>query len=216
MIINHHLDESTLFSYAAGALSQGMALAVASHISLCSSCQDRASEMESIGGALLDQIAPETMSEASLEQVLARLDVPITEVPMIETPRPKQGDVPAPLNEYIGESLDAVKWKRLIPGFLYVDLFTESDGTCRLLKVAPGKSVLPHGHQGNELTLLLGGSFSDERGQFNPGDISDLDDQTEHQLLADGELGCICLLVTDAPLRFITPWGKIIQRLTGF
>ncbi|PCJ92968.1 MAG: transcriptional regulator [Porticoccaceae bacterium] len=226
MIINHHLDESTLFSYVAGALSQGLALAVASHISLCKHCQNRASGMEGIGGALLDQIAPETIHESSLEDVLARLDdIPLSSASgsvmsrpnsKFNKPKPRLSDVPVPLNEYIGESLDAVKWKRLIPGFFYIDIFTKGEGTCRLLKVNPGKSILPHGHQGSELTLLLRGSFSDDRGQFNPGDISDLDNETEHELLADSEQGCICLLVTDAPLRFLSPWGKLIQRVTGF
>jgi putative transcriptional regulator len=222
MMINHHLDESTLFSYVAGTLTQGLALAVASHISLCKHCQNRASEIEGIGGALLDQIVPEAISESSLEDVLARLDdIPLSAPDSMSSskpnkPKPGQSDVPVPLNEYIGESLDAIKWKRLIPGFFYIDLLTKGKGTCRLLKVNPGKSILPHGHQGSELTLLLRGSFSDDRGQFNPGDISDLDNEAEHELLADSELGCICLLVTDAPLRFITPWGKLIQRVTGF
>lgn len=224
MMINHHLDESTMFSYVAGVLSQGMALAVASHISLCGHCQNRASEIEGIGGVLLDQITPEVMSESSLEEVLAQLDdIPLSAPDSVisnlssKLGKPnRQSDVPAPLNEYVGDSLDTVKWKRLIPGFFYIDLLTKGEGTCRLLKVNPGKSILPHGHQGNELTLLLRGSFSDGLGQYNPGDISDLDNDTEHELLADNEQGCICLLVTDAPLRFITPWGKLIQRVTGF
>ena len=83
MNINHHLDEATLFSYVAGSLSQGMALVVASHISICDSCRDRVFETEAIGGALLNEMVSDNSSDGSasvkvdetaLEQVLACLD----------------------------------------------------------------------------------------------------------------------------------------------
>ena len=78
MNINHHLDEATLFSYVAGSLSQGMALVVASHISICESCRERVFETEAIGGALLDTVASghvsEELNKIALEQALACLD----------------------------------------------------------------------------------------------------------------------------------------------
>jgi len=95
-------------------------------------------------------------------------------------------------------------------------VFKEQRGICRLLKVAPGKSILPHGHHGNELTLLLRGSYADEVGRFAQGDVADLDDQIEHQPLVDGNEDCICLVATDSPLRFTTLLGKVIQPITRF
>jgi putative transcriptional regulator len=234
MNINHHLDEATLFSYVAGSLSQGMALVVASHISICDSCRDRVFETEAIGGALLNEMVSDNSSDGSasvkvdetaLEQVLACLD---QEEPTISLDSSlsdgesdacspgNTGEVPAPLSDYIGGSLDAVQWKRLSPGFYYFDVFKEQRGICRLLKVAPGKSILPHGHHGNELTLLLRGSYADEVGRFAQGDVADLDDQIEHQPLVDGNEDCICLVATDYPLRFTTLLGKVIQPITRF
>jgi len=232
MNINHHLDEATLFSYVAGALSQGMALVVASHISICDSCRERVFETEAIGGALLDDVvndnSPDSSSvsvkvnETALEQVLACLDeeAPVTTPGKIppdgESTLGNTSEVPAPLRDYIGGSLNAVQWKRLSSGFYYFDVFSEQRGICRLLKVAPGKSILHHGHHGNELTLLLRGSYADEVGRFAQGDIADLDDQIEHQPLVDGDENCICLVATDYPLRFTTLLGKVIQPMTGF
>jgi putative transcriptional regulator len=62
----------------------------------------------------------------------------------------------------------------------------------------------------------LRGSFSDEVGRFCRGDVADLDDQIEHQPLVDSEEDCICLIATDAPLRFTTLFGKLVQPITGF
>jgi len=234
MNINHHLDEATLFSYVAGSLSQGMALVVASHISICDSCRERVFETEAIGGALLNEMVSDNSSDSSasvkvdetaLEQVLACLDEVERTISLdssLSDGEPdacspgNTGEVPAPLSDYIGGSLDAVQWKRLSPGFYYFDVFKEQRGICRLLKVAPGKSILPHGHHGNELTLLLRGSYADEVGRFAQGDVADLDDQIEHQPLVDGNEDCICLVATDSPLRFTTLLGKVMQPITRF
>ena len=44
MKIEHHPDESTLVSYAAGALSEALSAVTASHVELCSNCRGRVSE----------------------------------------------------------------------------------------------------------------------------------------------------------------------------
>ncbi len=59
-----------------------------------------------------------------------------------------------------------------------------------------------HGHRGMELTLVLSGSFSDDHGTFARGDIEEADESIEHQPVANEGEDCICLAVTDAPLRF--------------
>lgn len=223
MKINHHLDEATLVSYVAGSLSQGMALVVASHISLCRDCQLRVAEMEQIGGALLEQVTCSEMSEAMLGQALVQLDTHPADTAHLAAGRPAQEnsirsdvEIPAPLHDYIGESLDAVNWRYLAPGFYYVDLPTGDASVCRLLKVSPGRSILPHTHRGNELTQLLQGEYADEVGHFARGDISDLDEQTEHRPLVGGNEDCICLVALDSPLKFTTFLGRLLQPLSGF
>ena len=76
MSIRHHLDEATLLSYAAGSLSQGMALVVACHLSMCPQCRERAAAQEAVGGSLLEDLAPAQVSADTLDNLLAMLDVP--------------------------------------------------------------------------------------------------------------------------------------------
>ena len=59
-----------------------------------------------------------------------------------------------------------------------------------------------HGHNGMELTLVLQGAFSDEDGYFARGDIEIAHEDVDHMPVADISQDCICLAVTDAPLRF--------------
>ena len=236
MNIKHHLDEATLVSYAAGALSQSMALIVACHLSLCPNCRERVYNTEAIGGLLLDSLKPVVIKQRSVDEILRLIEQePLTvsdKAPIANTSTQhtttaateeytdnlNHNDVPSPLNEYVGDSLDAIDWKLILPGVHYHDLGlrTERGGVSRLLRIAPGKGMLLHTHDGNELTLILRGSFSDDVGRFTFGDVADLDSEIEHQPLVDSYEDCICLIATDAPLQFSTLLGKIVQPITGF
>ncbi|BBB26777.1 ChrR family anti-sigma-E factor [Amphritea japonica] len=215
MNINHHLDDATLISYSAGALSQGMALVVATHISICAQCRQLAEANDALGGALLESLESETVADTMLANLLSQLDDTPQEVVTL-APVKHDPEIPAPLSDYIEGSLDQLEWKRIVPGVAYYDMPWEGRGVSRLLRIAPGKSMLAHTHDGNELTMVLRGSFSDEIGRFCRGDVADLDDQIEHQPLVDSDEDCICLIATDAPLRFTTLFGKLVQPITGF
>ncbi len=226
MNIKHHLDEATLVSYAAGSMSQAMALVVASHISMCPACRARVNDSEAIGGMLLDSLDAAQIRDDALAQVLACLDdepesdkaVVVRSIDKNKQLKPEGSEIPRPLDDYIGTSLDDIEWRRIAPGVHYHDLpcKTERGGASRLLRIAPGKAMLPHSHDGNELTLILRGSFTDEVGRFTVGDIADLDSEIQHQPLVDSSEACICLIATDAPLKFSTLLGKIVQPMTGF
>ena len=226
MHIKHHLDEATLMSYAAGSLSQGMALVVACHLTMCRDCAKRLDSHQAIGGALLEQIAPTQVTENALEEVLAKLDL-TTEKEAITTEQRfaqkkrldniQKSSIPAPLFDYIDSDFSELPWTKLGNSIAYYDIpCASSSGVSRLLRISPGKALLPHSHNGNELTLVLTGSFSDDMGRFEVGDIADLDDEVDHQPLVDSDIDCICLIATDAPLKFSTMFGKIIQPITGF
>lgn len=224
MNIKHHLDEATMVSYAAGSMSQAMALVVACHISICPACRERVNQSEAIGGMLLDSLDEAEISSDALDQVLACLDSePELDLEVVSTPAPAQSRqssdcIPGPLQDCIGNSFDDLDWKRIVPGVYFYELpyKTEKGGVSRLMRIAPGKAMLPHTHNGNELTLILQGSFSDEMGRFTAGDVADLDSEIEHQPLVDSDVDCICLIATDAPLKFSTLLGKLVQPMTGF
>ena len=83
------------------------------------------------------------------------------------------------------------------------------DATARLLFIPAGAAVPDHGHNGMELTMVLQGAFSDEVDHFARGDVEIADEDLEHTPVADISEDCICLAVTDAPLKF----NKLMPRL---
>jgi putative transcriptional regulator len=75
--------------------------------------------------------------------------------------------------------------------------------------------VPSHGHNGRELTLILTGSLCDRDTVLYRGDISETDERTEHEPFAGPGQDCICLAVTDAPLRFKSMFARLLQPLFG-
>ena len=88
---------------------------------------------------------------------------------------------------------------------------TSSAASARLLFIPAGAAVPDHGHRGVELTMVLQGAFSDEVDRFARGDVEVADEELEHMPVADPGEDCICLAVTDAPLRFNSWIPRLVQ-----
>ena len=219
MIIKHHLSDTTLGAFTAGTQMESTSLVVASHLSLCRVCQTRHNQFEHIGGMHLSQATAATVPPDFLQKTLLRLGK--QEVASFKTYASpnlqNDGILPGPLCKLIPLELENIEWNSLAPGIKGHPIkgLNTGNGTLSLLKIAPGMSIPDHSHHGSELTLVLKGSFSDETGQFGVGDIADLDDSTQHQPIADSSEACICLIATDASLKFTGLMPRIVQYFTG-
>ena len=209
MTAKHHPDPSSLMSYAAGSLPEVNAMVIACHLSCCEHCRKMVCDAESVGRSLLEQLEPVAMSEGSRNQMLAMLDR-IDSGPAQPVFRKDTGNIPAPLQPMLGEDLHKLHWRALAPGMKQF-VIPASAGKLRLLKITPGTSMPKHSHIGSELTLVLQGSYSDELGRFCAGDVADLDGDISHQPMVDTQEDCVCLIATDAPLKFTGLIPRLLQ-----
>ena len=206
----HHPDSSSLISYAAGSLPDSQSLVIASHIISCEKCQKTVAGAEQLGCVLLDEKPVKPMSESARDDILQMLDSTEPET----LPPPFKGnpeaEIPVPLQPMLGERFDDLHWKTMAPGMKQF-MMPCGEGALRLLKISPGVCMPVHGHTGSELTIVLKGSYSDELGRFRAGDVADLDPEIQHQPVVDGSEECICLIATDAPLRFVGLVPRLLQ-----
>lgn len=216
MTIRHHFDDVTIMGYAAGTLGEAHSIVVASHIAMCDTCRGAVREAESLGGELLETQHGLGVSDACRAATLASLDGVVFQS---RTPRaPANRDVPQPLRSLIGDTpLSAIKWKSKAPGIAKFELPLSpgSKTHLQLLRIGPGRTMPDHGHGGEELTLVLRGSYSDHTGQYCAGDVADLDEHIEHQPKVDSDEDCICLIATEAPTRFKSIWARLAQPFVG-
>lgn len=214
MNIRHHLNDDLLLDYAAGRLSEGWSLAVACHLAMCPQCREQLALAEATAGVMLEKLAPVEGPDDSWEQLKARL---VTAPQDNATPirRPASATLPEPLRSYVGGDLDAIKWRNLGNAKQILIKTDDPSTQVRLLCIAAGKPVPEHSHGGRELTVVLKGSFHDEVDRFGPGDIEDADGSLTHQPVADAHEDCICLAITDAPLKFSSRLVRLVQPILG-
>jgi putative transcriptional regulator len=209
MTIRHHLSDPLLMAYSAGELPEAFSLVVATHVSLCDECRARLLAFDAIGGAVIEGADEAPLAEDSFEATMAR----ITGAPPAPAParsaQIRGGVLPAPIRDYVGGDLAAVRWRPIGMGVRQAILRTGQGATARLLHIPAGQAVPDHGHRGMELTLVLQGAFRDSTDRFGPGDVEIATEDLEHTPIAEKGADCICLAATDAPLRF----NKLIPRI---
>lgn len=215
MTITHHPEDSTLLAYAAGHLKRAAHIVVATHLEFCPDCRRMVRLCEAVGGALLEDLPPAEMAAGSLGRALARLGpaAPRASLPpqpswMLAVGLP----CPAPLREF-----SPARWRGLMPGISRIQLLPPKagEGSLYLLRIAPGKRMPGHGHTARELTCVLTGAYTDAQGRFGPGDLAETDEAHDHEPFSAPCEDCICLIATEAPLRFGGRFARLLQPLVG-
>jgi putative transcriptional regulator len=213
VIVLHHLGDELLMSYAAGTLSEGWSIGVATHLSFCPSCRDRLTEFETIGGYFLECEEPEAGEVVGWADMKKRIEgsAEPTNVPSVRS----DPLLPKPLLAYV-DAAGGLRWHSLGRGASQMKLaISDASTSVRLLKIPAGKPVPEHGHRGREMTIVLAGSFGDSVSTFNRGDVELADDELTHQPAATPGEDCICLAITEAPLRFTSRILRFLQPLLG-
>ncbi|MEW6123149.1 MAG: ChrR family anti-sigma-E factor [Pseudomonadota bacterium] len=222
MSILHHLTDETLLRHAAGRLSAGPALAVAVHLEGCAECRARLGVFEAVGGALLEESPPELMAPEALASIMARIDA--EEAPPAGAPA--ASPAPRPMPDFPGglqlptalRACEIGPWKWFGPGVRMsrVAIPGASDSGAILLRIGAGRRLPEHGHGALELTQVLYGSFSDRLGRYGPGDISETDEDVDHQPVVDRDGECICLAALEGAMVFRGLMGRLIQPFVRF
>lgn len=215
MIPNHHLDDSTLLSYAAGTLDEAFTVVAASHISVCPACRAAVQRAEAVGGALLDRMDDARVSEDCRTRTMAALDRALFPVRRSMT---AQSELPRPLASRLSAARFAdLAWKKKAPGVAMLDvkLSGSARGQLKLMRISAGRAMPEHGHGGEEITLVLKGAYTDHMGRFGEGDVADLDEAIEHRPVVGHDSDCICLVATEQATRFKSLAARLMQPFVG-
>ena len=213
----HHPSDALMLDYAAGSSHPAAELAVAAHLTFCPRCRRTSRLLEAVGGHFVAASAEAPPASGTLDKIMTRLAAdPGAQPSRPAAAAPPHAVFPTPLREVLGCDVDGVPWRRLGMGAYHHVIPTHDPGaTARLLLIPAGRRVPMHTHTGTELTLVLRGAFSDATGVFGRGDLQEADDGLVHQPQAAPSEDCICLAVTEAPLRFKRWAARLVQPLLG-
>lgn len=200
---NHPVQE-VLVDFAAGNLSYHETLMISTHLSFCDHCREQVMALECLGGELLNDLPGEPVSDTLLQQCMAAIEQ-IQPILANDIPQPPAG-IPRPLQRLIRSGYDQLQWRSVLPNVQLCELDQSPTGeTISLYRIKPGAQIPMHTHRGNEFTVILQGGFSDALGQYHVGDYLHRAGQHEHAPTADAGDDCICLTVTEQPLK-MTSW----------
>jgi len=233
-MLNHHPSPEILTDYASGSLRLSHALCLAAHMEHCQSCRQQAERLSTLGAEIFSQQAPKVTAAQCgqlKERVFAMLDDTVPPQPnnsslpisssaasggtgkvmdphasLQTTASNDEYTVPKSLKQFIERSYKELEWVSVSPSIKIATLLKDKDGAqIALSRVKAGGKMPHHRHTGDELTVVLEGSFSDESGIFRKGDFISRDSRHKHKPMVTKDAECICLMVLDAPIEF-TGW----------
>ena len=209
---SNHPAAELLAAYSAGSLPLSQALCVSAHLEHCDPCMHELQQLNRVGTELMQQLEPAPASEQLKQNLLDRLDSLVDD----DAGRPVRNDTPVPrcLRQFVSGGYDALRWKRVSHDIHSVELCRDSNGAkVELLKIRPGGSASTHTHLGDEYTVILEGSFSDESGVYRRGDFVVKDSSDRHTPVATQDRECICLAVTEGPIQLTGFFGRLLNPL---
>lgn len=220
--IAHHPDENLLAEFCAGSLDWGLALAVSAHIYQCPQCARQAQELNQLGGCLLGQTESVAVGSGALDKTLQKIrSRKSTPVPMPVPDRAATTDrelknLPPVVLKALGPK-PAVRWRFVTPTLKTARIpLAQSRCEVAFHKISSGGKVAEHGHRGQEITLVLKGSFSDEKGVYQPGDFLVRNPGDVHRPTATQNQDCLCLSVLAAPVALTGLFGKLLNPFLSF
>ncbi|HEV7689497.1 MAG TPA: cupin domain-containing protein [Hyphomonadaceae bacterium] len=182
-----------MLDYAAGSLSPAETLAGDLHCALSRDGGRNGLMLEAIGGVLLERAEPKPPGYFDT----AKLGRPLL--------AGEAGPASGHLDEYIKRDLLALKWNKSIFG---VQTRATSMPNASLLRLDPGQRAPAHGHGRRDVTVVLRGSFADQYGVYERGDVAFAEPGMKHEPRAVGDETCVCLLAAEP--------GSSLHDLLGY
>lgn len=215
-----HPPEDMVIDHAVGTLAEAQSLFVASHVSLCPDCRVLVREVEEAGGLLLHAIDPVPVDQRLREAVLSNLhhvdENDWHEARFIADTATLRA-VPEPLRSHMAVNLHEIPWQRVTSKLARYDLPNRDPRfVVRMLKIAAGSRMPKHEHGGMELTMVLAGAFTDDRGRYGRGDVALGDPSIRHSPIAEDGEDCLCLTVVEGGLSLSGPIGKVVNLFYKF
>jgi len=221
-MIKHHPSEKFLHQFVDGQLPASLSAAVAIHLDYCPHCAEivqqhteqhaqQCFDLASLGKQTESQ-QPLSMMQmtddlmAMMNDITAdeRQDEPLEAAKLTIKVKDQMFDLPRTLNNMAIDGFSGFgKISRA-----KIDL-GEGEVHSHLLYMAPKGEVPKHTHEGFELTLLLEGEFSDDAGDYKPGDFILLDGKHNHQPYSEN--GCLCMTVVSDALRFTEGFSRLLN-----
>lgn len=226
-MISYHPDSRFLTDFATANLPLAEAVCVSAHLEFCGKCRAHVQQLTDIGGHMLSRLEPVAVSADSFEALMARVSTagtptssPASEpLATAEVPaRPLAGAfLPRSVRRLTSGSLDKLRWVQLGKALRVAPLqVADAERETAIYDIRAGGKMPEHEHRGEEITVLLQGSFSDADGSYIRGDFVVRHAGEAHQPTATQDMDCICLVCLERPVRPRSLLYRMLEPLVNY
>ena len=211
---DHILPDGWLLDAASGAAPRAIRVMAACQAAIRPDAGARFGAAEAAFGALLESAPVAAMKPDALASTLAKIGDDEVSAPAIRIePDPI---LPALLKREMARSVSK-QWRRRFGGHseIVLDSLNEPGVKARLPSIPPGKGAPEHGHEGEEVTLVLSGAFFDGEERYSRGDACYATSETIHTPRVDSDETCICFAVELGALKPTHPALAAASRVLG-
>ena len=211
----YHPTTEQLEGFSKGTLSPGMNVAIAAHVEMCSECRDATAKLEAAASEEWLRSPPDTKARSinfssMIDSIVAHPQIKGDQTPIGSVSEIHMLDHSVTLPRALAKvASDGLVWKHLAGGINQASVALDDQTQCEFLYMKPNSQVPMHKHQGNEVTLVLDGSFEDESGHYKKSDFVVRTTGDLHRPAS--EEGCLCFAVLDSPLTFTKGLARLLN-----
>ncbi len=211
--MNKHPDNKLLEAYASGSIDAVSGLVVATHLETCSKCREYVNQVEAKEANNVSDIPCVYIPEFDdmLNDIVTASpvqdNVVIRDSASVSVAG-KHFELPKTLSRFS----ELVGSWRCYGGKVYsaqVELGEEA--RVNLMYISEDVQIPQHTHKGLESTLVLHGSFSDEDGEYEEGDLMIRDSSVKHSPYTKAGEDCLCLTVLTEPMMFTQGVARVFN-----
>lgn len=212
-MISYHPDSRFLTDFVSGDLPVSQAICVSAHLEFCGKCRARVHQIEALGGILLSQLPSQAPDADSFDQLMSRIESEgesSAETSAVAPSAARSASVPSALadvawpralGDWTARYLEDLQWVQFGKDLRVAPLPIDEDWRdFSIYDIRAGGKMPSHAHGGEEISVLLKGSYSDAEGKYTRGDFIVRNAGENHQPTATQDSDCICLVSLERPV----------------
>jgi putative transcriptional regulator len=232
-MVSFHPDSRFLTDFAAGNLTVSEALCVSAHLEFCAKCRAHVQQLNDLGAQLMsrqDTPAELAANDDDFAMLMQKIE---HSPPYAATTEPKAADqqlagqergsvgagsvMPRVVQKLMGRTLQELNWVQLGSSLRIAPFeMGQGDRETSLYDIKAGGRMPEHEHRGEEITVLLKGSFSDAEGKYVRGDFVVRHAGERHQPTATLDTDCICLVSLQRPVRPRSVFYRLLEPFVQY
>ena len=222
-MVSFHPDSKFLTDFSAGSLPLSEAVCVAAHLEFCSKCRSHVQQLSDLAAQMMARLDPVVADDDGFDSLMQRIDSGDAEPQTVRPAMPARASasdttsLPRVVQKLSRGSLQDMSWVQLGRSLRIAPVNVGcKDRQTAIYDIKAGGRMPEHEHRGEEITVLLKGSFSDAEGKYVRGDFVVRHAGERHQPTATLDTDCICLVSLAEPVKPTSVWYRLLEPFVHY